>query len=175
MASWAGRPGAAVTSGPRHPAIATGPYGVDLAGTVSNGGAGFSVADVGDVNGDGFDDFVVGAPTVTTQRLSSTRRRRHPGGVYLVFGSATTNAGPSPVAEHPHQAGNSTGSTRNGDQRVGDLPSSATRRPTQTNPITGSPAYPFAGIKFITISPSPTRSSASRSPRPGSSTAAAPS
>ena len=38
--------------------------GVDLVGTVQNQRAGISVADVGDINGDGYDDFVVGAPAV---------------------------------------------------------------------------------------------------------------
>src|SRR5205085_2666304 len=45
-------------------AIATAPYGVQQWGTVLNGGAGFAVTDVGDVNGDSFDDFIVGAPSV---------------------------------------------------------------------------------------------------------------
>src|SRR4051812_44990893 len=48
---------------PGLPNIATVPFGVDLGAGQASGAAGFSVNDVGDVNNDGFDDFVVGAPT----------------------------------------------------------------------------------------------------------------
>ena len=54
-----------------------GPFGVALGGAVPNGGAGYSVTDVGDVNGDGFDDFFVGAPTVTTNTAGNRRPAGH--------------------------------------------------------------------------------------------------
>ena len=47
--------------------VATAPYGVEMLGQQSPGAAGFSVADVGDVNGDGFHDFLIGAPTLNRQ------------------------------------------------------------------------------------------------------------
>ncbi|MFO0954612.1 MAG: integrin alpha [Isosphaeraceae bacterium] len=65
-------------------------YGIDQAGTLPGGSAGFSVSDVGDVNGDGFEDFVVGAPSVTTPGGTPTSTTPT---VYLIFGSKTTNAG----------------------------------------------------------------------------------
>ncbi len=44
-----------------NPLIATAPFGMAFGGTVSGQGAGWSVSDLGDVNGDGYDDFLVGA------------------------------------------------------------------------------------------------------------------
>ena len=45
--------------------------------------SGFSVASAGDVNGDGFDDVIVGAPAASSLNGSSS------GASYVVFGKAT--------------------------------------------------------------------------------------
>src|SRR5439155_13616389 len=46
--------------------VATKPYGVAETGVTPLSGAGWKVADVGDVNGDGFDDYAIAAPSITT-------------------------------------------------------------------------------------------------------------
>src|SRR5271165_7118514 len=75
------------TSPPILPRIASGPFGIDMAGTTPNLGAGWSVADIADVTGTrGYDDILVGAPTVTSP---STLGTAGSGAVYLIFGSAS--------------------------------------------------------------------------------------
>lgn len=121
---------------PGQPNVATQPYGVLEAGAQSSGGAGFSVADVGDVNGDGFDDFVIGGPTVQNiggQIQPSTGN----GQVQLVFGSLNVNS-----AQLDWLTLNKTGS------RVGDL--GQLNLASQTNPINNQPTNPYAGVTFIT-------------------------
>ena len=136
---------------PLNPAIATVPYGVELAGTASGGGAGFSVTDVGDLTGSGYDDFVVGGPTIT-QNGQPNLGLGNNSAVYLIFGSATTNAGTISNWLNISQAGTGgVGSAgQPGDQRVGDLTLLGNTPTLQNNPITGHPTYPFAGIRFIT-------------------------
>ncbi len=58
-----------------------GTNGFKLSGTPGASGAGYSVASAGDVNGDGFDDVIVGAPFATGDATAS-------GVSYVVFGSA---------------------------------------------------------------------------------------
>ncbi len=143
------------TSGlPVNPIIASKPYGIQMAGTVSNGGAGYSVSDVGDLTGSGYDDFIVGAPTVSrTGTTVSPIGANSPGGVYLILGSATANAATiSTWLNIPTTPG--TGNLSDpqpGDQRVGDL-TQLGNSGAQSNPITGSPSYPFAGFKLQTLS-----------------------
>ncbi|GAC1470523.1 MAG: hypothetical protein NVSMB9_15700 [Isosphaeraceae bacterium] len=127
------------TTPPVLPNFATVPYGVALAGNESVGGAGFSVTDVGDLTGSGYDDFVVGGPTVTDQGGQLMLGVGNNATAYLIFGSRTTNAGAisdwllnTPV------------------QRVGDLSQLGNTPTGQQNPVNGAQGYPFAGIKFVT-------------------------
>lgn len=121
---------------PTLPNIATAPFGVALAGATQKG-AGFSVTNVGDVIGNGYDDFLVGAPTVT-----STGGAYHLGGgsgvAYLIFGSSTVNAG------------NINWLLNNAQNRVGQLENLG--QTTQSNPINGLPLANggFNGVTFIT-------------------------
>ncbi len=134
------------TSPPSNPLIATAPFGMDFAGsnpTTVPQGAGWSVSDLGDVNGDGYDDFMIGAPTVTTP---STLGVGIGSEAYLVFGSKTVNA-----ASITDWIGKNAAGTFNytANDRVGDLGQLGAA--TQTNPISSPPAtldFPFAGITF---------------------------
>jgi FG-GAP repeat len=137
------------TAAPSLPFSATAPYGIDMTGTTSSAGAGYSVADVADLTGNNnYDSLVIGAPGVTGSpptTVSSTGT----GTVYVVFGSSyaqsssnltatqnwlNTNAGPNLVA----------------NDRVGNLGTLGAT--SQTNPISGSSAgnltYPFTGVTF---------------------------
>ena len=77
------------TSPPSNPISATAPYGMAFGNSISGGGAGWSVSDLGDVNGDGYDDFMIGAPTVSSP---STIGSGINGEAFLIFGSKTVNA-----------------------------------------------------------------------------------
>ncbi len=60
-------------------------------GANSNDQAGSSVVDIGDINGDGIDDYAIGAPGATSQTV-----RSQSGKIYIVYGSASgglTNLG----------------------------------------------------------------------------------
>jgi hypothetical protein len=126
------------TTPPSLPSIATSPFGVQQAGGISSGGAGFSVADVGDVNNDGFDDFLVGGPTVVSSNGQINLGAGPNPQVYLIFGSASATA--TSITNWLQL--DTTGS------RVGDLAQLGNLQ--QTDPITGSAlAAPFAGITFF--------------------------
>ncbi|MDB5350056.1 MAG: repeat protein [Planctomycetota bacterium] len=114
-----------------------GPYGVLESGLNNNGGVGFSVAEVGDVNGDGFDDFVLGQPTIARNGTGVTLGNGGGARAYLVFGSAQVTA---PTAFDflnlvPQQ-------------RVGDL--SGLGQTLQSNPLNGAPGFNFDGLTFST-------------------------
>jgi hypothetical protein len=134
------------TSPPSNPLIATAPFGMAFGGsnpTTITQGAGWSVSDLGDVNGDGFDDFMIGAPTVTSSLALGSGIGSE---AYLVFGSKTVNAASVTdwIGKNASGAFNYTANDRVGD--LGQLGAA-----TQTNPITGSTLdFPFAGITFTT-------------------------
>ena len=72
--------------------VTTGCLGLDCAGLLTGEGAddnaGFSVASAGDVNGDGYDDILIGAHDEET-------RGRKSGAAYLIYGSSTGISGMS--------------------------------------------------------------------------------
>lgn len=126
---------------PSLPNIASVPYGVLNAGTVGNGGAGYNVVQIGDVNGDGFGDMLIGAPSV-----------RQPGNL---IGPIAPGGGGTPTAYLEYGSLNANGGNTNwtaldsAGQRVSNL--SQLGNLTQTNPITTSGAtnFPYAGVKFV--------------------------
>jgi hypothetical protein len=64
------------------PSTLDGTSGFTLRGTAANDRSGYSVASAGDVNGDGFDDLIVGA-------LSADPNGNDSGASYVVFGAAS--------------------------------------------------------------------------------------
>jgi hypothetical protein len=134
---------------PSLPNIANIPFGVALSGPSNQGtftsgtgpGAGFATSDLGDINGDGFDDFAVGAPGVSALGTQVSTSPAGNSAVYLVFGSLQAVNGP-----------NVDWNTLTAAQRVGDLTNlGATTQPSPilvTTPPTNSFAY--AGVKFTT-------------------------
>lgn len=115
--------------------VTTAPYGVQLAGANSGGGAGWKVTDVGDINGSGYDSFVVTEPSVTLNNGQPVLRGGG-GRAYLVFGSRDVNAGTINWA------------LLNSNQRLGSLGTLGNTN--QTNPLTGVPGFNFSGITFNT-------------------------
>ncbi|MHC5543379.1 integrin alpha, partial [Singulisphaera rosea] len=117
---------------PTNPNVATAPYGIELAGGQTNGGAGYSVSDVGDLLNNGYDDFIISAPSITTSS-GSLGLGSGTSTVYLVFGSQAVNS--SSIQNWLDNTA---------DQRVGDLLQLGSA--TQANPISGATGFPFAGI-----------------------------
>ena len=136
------------TAPPSLPIIASAPFGIDMAGTVPSAGAGFSVADVGDLTGSGYDDVVIGAPTVTGSPPTTTGSSGM-GSVYVVFGSAFKTATNNIAVQNWL---NVQGATQlAASDRVGNLSTLGTTP--QTNPINGSNLnFPFTGVTFTGVS-----------------------
>ncbi len=79
-----------------------------FSGVVDNGEAGWTVAAGGDVNGDGYGDFLVGSP------------HEDAGGVYLVFGAAGLSEGvPLDAPEIVHFVGESSGDRAGASLAIG--------------------------------------------------------
>ncbi|MGC8641446.1 MAG: integrin alpha, partial [Isosphaeraceae bacterium] len=118
--------------------------GVLETGGLQSAGAGYNVAAVGDMNLDGSNDYLIGAPGVTSSGSSITAASNVPSQVFLVFGNRS--------ASLPNVQ-NWLSSTP--EQRVGLLgaPGPGLGNTVQTNPFTdrGAPYnYNFDGVSFVT-------------------------
>jgi Ca2+-binding RTX toxin-like protein len=87
--------------------IAAGTGGFVIHGESAYDRSGWSVASAGDVNGDGFDDLIVGAPLAD----GPADGRNYAGESYVIFGSATIGGSPDAVT----QAGTDASEGLNGD------------------------------------------------------------
>jgi len=127
------------TAAPALPTIANANIGVAMVGTAApqGQGAGFSVANLGNINGTGYDSFLIGAPTATAGGALGPGTNS---AVYLVFGSQAVASGGGGVTTADWLQNTP-------DGRVGDLASLGSD--VQTNPINGAEGYPFAGVTFI--------------------------
>ncbi len=150
-----------------NPVIATAPYGMDFAmapqtttptptstsQSVPGAGAGWSVSDLGNINGSGYDSFAIGAPTITNP---TTLANNAGGSVYVVFGSSTINSS-NAVQVSDWLAKNSSGNyvytSTNRVASITDLTSTYANQ--QHNPITGQAlSLPFPFIKFTGLTQS---------------------
>ncbi len=118
--------------------VASQPYGVLQTGFQAGGGVGWSVTDVGDLTGSGYDDFVVGAPSVLRNGTNVVLGNSQPPGVaYLIFGSAQVNGGTVTSIDWASLAAQG---------RIGDL--ALLGNSTQTNPANGNQGFAYAGVKI---------------------------
>jgi hypothetical protein len=116
-----------------------GPYGVVETGFTASGGAGWSTALLGDVNQDGFQDMLIGSPTINPNpgffpNLGDGAAAR----AFLVLGSNAADAGQGVTANWLNLTP---------DERIGSLGNLGNSN--QTNPQTGLPGFPFNGLQFI--------------------------
>jgi hypothetical protein len=133
------------------PGIAQAPFGISevSASTTTDPGAGYSVADIADVAGTGYDSLLIGAPTVTGSPPTTVGSGN--GTVYLVFGSAYTTS--SSATNIQNWLNTTAGPNLTNTDRVGSL-SQLINGATQTNPIltTSTPLnFPFSGVTFTGI------------------------
>ncbi len=138
----------------------TAPYGVEMVGKSSENIAGYTVTDVGNVTGSGFDSFVIAATgdsntTIGNKPLNPTFS--NPSAVYLVFGSKQVNM--NTIASYLTLANGVSGGAASGNQlisgkRAGDLGELGTlgvaaqtdipNPIAQTNPTVFQPQPPLA-------------------------------
>ena len=129
--------------------IQTAPLGVETIGKASNNTAGYTVTDVGNVTGSGYDSFVVSAPGLAG---SSPGLRPNPAGAgegaaYLVFGSKqVNNSTPVDFKTLANGTTNGTTTTLTAGQRAADLGELGTigiaPLTAQTNPTVAQPQPP---------------------------------
>ncbi len=153
-----------------NPTIANAPFGMDFAGgtiagastVLASKAAGQAVADVGDLNGDGFEDFAIASPGASPGVFGTSY-------VSVIFGSNQTQNPPAQpvVASTQNWIGIKTTTplvyNYAANDRVGDLSQLsitgiATPPPVQTNPAVSMPnanppvtvplTFPFAGVTF---------------------------
>jgi len=119
--------------------LASKPLGVQETGFSSGAGVGYTVTDVGDVTGSGFDSFVVGSPSVLRAAPGITIGNGTPSGsAYLIFGSKDISRNTIDFA------------LLNAQQRIGDL--AFLNNANQTNPANGNPGFTFAGVQITSQS-----------------------
>lgn len=115
-------------------AIATAPLGVELASSNPSAGLGSSVADLGDVNGDGFSDFAVGAPSSVRNGTAINIGNGINTAAFVVFGSRSVDAGTVDWL------------TLNAQNRIGNLDTFSLGQTGQTNPLNGNGGFNFDGL-----------------------------
>jgi hypothetical protein len=133
-----------------NPTIANAPFGMDFAGgsipnlstPIASKAAGISVADVGDLNGDGYEDFAIAAQGANLGLINTAY-------VSVVFGSNV--AGSPPTVQNWIGTKSTTPLVYNygANDRVGDL--SQLGATTQQNPALFTSTdltFPFAGVTF---------------------------
>ena len=134
------------TAPPALPLSATAPFGIDMAGTTTGAGAGYSVADVADLTGKNlYDSLVIGAPGVTGSP-PTTVASTGTGTVYVEFGSSFVQSSTNLTATQ-NWLNTISGPNLAANDRVGNLSELGTTA--QTNPISTTPiAFPFTGVTF---------------------------
>lgn len=151
----------------------TAPLGVQFVGKATNNTSGFTVTDVGNVTGSGYDSFVVSAPGLPNAGIGGRPNFGSAGesAAYLVFGSKQVNVGN--VVDYLKLANGTTNGTTTaltGGKRAGDLGELGTLgvgsqtnipNPTaQTNPTVAQPqpaaasthvyGFNFDGLTLVT-------------------------
>ena len=110
--------------------------GTELIGPSSNANAGYTVTDVGNVTGGGYDSYVVSVQSTNTGSTESA--------VYLVFGTKPTTSGAATGVA------SLTAALRGGDLATLGATGGNQVNPTVTQGTTPTPGFQFDGLKFVT-------------------------